>query len=202
MIGSRVGSFVAARGEPAGSPAEAASRAGIPLAVFGQLAAAAGVREQPLVYADDVAAIGLMKTALDGGLAVDVLAQMLRVFADATTKIADGASSLHPVISGPACWAMPGMGWRLAAIRACCRQRARAPRFCCSRCPMISTGRTGFTSICARDLESEIRRPAGIGALVLTQQPVIEAGWRRHIPADPDGSGFCVLQLPASHRAG
>ena len=42
------------------------------------------------------------------------------------------------------------LGLRLAAIRACCRQRARAPRFCCSRCPMLSTGRTGFTSICAR----------------------------------------------------
>ena len=52
-----------------------------------------------------------------------------------------------------------------------------------------------------RDLESEIRRLASIGAFVLTQQPVIEAGWRWHIPADPDGSGFCVLQPPASHRA-
>jgi hypothetical protein len=37
------------------------------------------VREQRLAYADDVAAIGLMKTALDSGLAANVLAQMLRV---------------------------------------------------------------------------------------------------------------------------
>lgn len=49
-----------------------------------------------------------------------------------------------------------------------------------------------------RDLESETQRLVSLGARVLTQQPVTEAGWRWHILADPDGNEFCVLQPPAS----
>ena len=50
-----------------------------------------------------------------------------------------------------------------------------------------------------RELEPEIERVAGLGARVLTDQPVTEYGWRWHVLADPDGNEFCVLQPPASH---
>ncbi|MQA84177.1 MAG: VOC family protein [Streptosporangiales bacterium] len=47
------------------------------------------------------------------------------------------------------------------------------------------------------DLPSEVHRVLGLGAALLTDQPVAEAGWRWHILADPDGNEFCVLQPPA-----
>jgi predicted enzyme related to lactoylglutathione lyase len=50
-----------------------------------------------------------------------------------------------------------------------------------------------------RELEPEMERVAGLGARVLTDQPVAEYGWRWHVLADPDGNEFCVLQPPASH---
>ena len=46
------------------------------------------------------------------------------------------------------------------------------------------------------DLDSEVRRVRGIGALLLTGEPVQEFGWRWHILADPDGNEFCVIQPP------
>jgi catechol 2,3-dioxygenase-like lactoylglutathione lyase family enzyme len=45
-----------------------------------------------------------------------------------------------------------------------------------------------------RHLASEVERVRQIGAVVLTDQPVEEAGWRWHILADPDGNEFCILQ--------
>jgi predicted enzyme related to lactoylglutathione lyase len=50
-----------------------------------------------------------------------------------------------------------------------------------------------------RDLEAEVERVTGLGAALLTAQPVSEGGWRWHILADPDGNEFCVLQPPVSH---
>ena len=50
-----------------------------------------------------------------------------------------------------------------------------------------------------RELEAEAERLAGLGAQVLTQQPVTEDGWRWHVLADPDGNEFCVLRPPASY---
>jgi predicted enzyme related to lactoylglutathione lyase len=50
-----------------------------------------------------------------------------------------------------------------------------------------------------RDLESEVARIVGLGATVMTEEPVSEHGWRWHILADPDGNEFCVLQAPASY---
>jgi predicted enzyme related to lactoylglutathione lyase len=47
------------------------------------------------------------------------------------------------------------------------------------------------------DLEAEIARVTGLGAALLTAQPVAEDGLRWHILADPDGNEFCVLQPPA-----
>ena len=47
------------------------------------------------------------------------------------------------------------------------------------------------------DLQAEIERVLGLGATLLTSQPVAEDGWLWHILADPDGNEFCVLQPPA-----
>ena len=47
-----------------------------------------------------------------------------------------------------------------------------------------------------RELEPEVRRLVGLGAQVLTGQPLTEHGWRWHILADPDGNEFCVLRPP------
>jgi predicted enzyme related to lactoylglutathione lyase len=47
------------------------------------------------------------------------------------------------------------------------------------------------------DLDAEVRRVLGLGATLLTRQPVAEDGWLWHILADPDGNEFCVLQPPA-----
>ena len=49
-----------------------------------------------------------------------------------------------------------------------------------------------------RGLEPELQRLLGLGATLLTDQPVSEAGWRWYILADPDGNEFCVLQPPDS----
>jgi len=46
------------------------------------------------------------------------------------------------------------------------------------------------------DLEAEIGRVAGLGATLLTSEPVTEDGWFWHILADPGGNEFCVLQPP------
>ncbi len=47
------------------------------------------------------------------------------------------------------------------------------------------------------DLDAEVRRVLGLGASLLTREPVVEHGWTWHILADPDGNEFCVLQPPA-----
>jgi predicted enzyme related to lactoylglutathione lyase len=51
------------------------------------------------------------------------------------------------------------------------------------------------------DLAAEVQRVLGLGATLLTTEPVIEEGWRWHILADPDGNEFCVLQPPAGGSA-
>jgi predicted enzyme related to lactoylglutathione lyase len=53
-----------------------------------------------------------------------------------------------------------------------------------------------------RDLAAEVRRAEDLGAMVLTEEPVTEAGWRWHILGDPDGNEFCILQPPESFWAG
>jgi catechol 2,3-dioxygenase-like lactoylglutathione lyase family enzyme len=51
-----------------------------------------------------------------------------------------------------------------------------------------------------RDLASEVERVLRAGAESLTEEPIVEADWRWHILADPDGNEFCVLQPPPSWR--
>lgn len=50
-----------------------------------------------------------------------------------------------------------------------------------------------------RELEPELQRLLGLGATLLTDQPVSEAGWRWYILGDPDGNEFCILQPPDSY---
>jgi predicted enzyme related to lactoylglutathione lyase len=49
-------------------------------------------------------------------------------------------------------------------------------------------------------LEPEVRRVLGIGASLLTEEPLQEFGWRWQVLADPDGNEFCVVQPPDSSR--
>ena len=51
------------------------------------------------------------------------------------------------------------------------------------------------------DLDAEVTRILGLGASLLTGQPLTEDGWRWHVLADPDGNEFCVLEPPRSRSA-
>jgi Glyoxalase-like domain len=50
-----------------------------------------------------------------------------------------------------------------------------------------------------RDLGPEMQRLIGLGAPVVTAQPVMEDGWRWHVLGDPDGNELCVLEPPARY---
>jgi predicted enzyme related to lactoylglutathione lyase len=52
-----------------------------------------------------------------------------------------------------------------------------------------------------RDLKAEIARVTALGAVVLTEEPIVEHGWAWHILADPDGNEFCVLRPPDAYWA-
>jgi predicted enzyme related to lactoylglutathione lyase len=52
------------------------------------------------------------------------------------------------------------------------------------------------------DLAAEVSRIVGLGASLLTNEPVAEDGWRWHVLADPDGNEFCVLQPPRAPAQG
>ena len=51
------------------------------------------------------------------------------------------------------------------------------------------------------DLAAEVSRILGLGASLLTAEPVVEDSLRWHILADPDGNEFCVLQPPGGPAA-
>lgn len=48
------------------------------------------------------------------------------------------------------------------------------------------------------DLDAEVGRVVGLGASLVTRQPMEEYGWRWHILGDPDGNEFCVILPPDS----
>ena len=50
------------------------------------------------------------------------------------------------------------------------------------------------------EMEPEVKRVLGLGAVQLTEQPLEEFGWRWHVLADPDGNEFCVVQPPDADR--
>jgi class 3 adenylate cyclase/DNA-binding transcriptional MerR regulator len=94
MVGRIAEHLAATAGEPSCTVDEAAADVGIEQPVFERLRRAAGLGERDLAYRDDIEAIRQMKAALDAGLDPDVHAQILRVFADSTTKAADAATRL------------------------------------------------------------------------------------------------------------
>jgi predicted enzyme related to lactoylglutathione lyase len=53
-----------------------------------------------------------------------------------------------------------------------------------------------------RDLDSEVARVREVGARLVTATPIVEAGWRWHVLADPDGNEFCVIEPPADYWTG
>lgn len=52
-----------------------------------------------------------------------------------------------------------------------------------------------------RDLDAEVTRVTGLGATVLTGEPIVEGGMTWHVLTDPDGNEFCVLQPSPSYWA-
>lgn len=47
-----------------------------------------------------------------------------------------------------------------------------------------------------KDLDAEVGRAVAVGAVIVTNEPIAEHGWRWYVLADPDGNEFCVLQPP------
>jgi predicted enzyme related to lactoylglutathione lyase len=47
------------------------------------------------------------------------------------------------------------------------------------------------------DLDAEVGRVCALGATMVTDEPIVEAGWTWHVLADPDGNEFCVIRPPA-----
>ena len=50
-----------------------------------------------------------------------------------------------------------------------------------------------------KDLMNEVERLVALGASRLTMEPVVEAAWRWHVLADPDGNELCVLEPPPAY---
>ena len=73
---------------------EAAEVSGVDLALLQRILTAAGLGDQPVFYQDDIEVLGMMKMALDFGIPAEVMLQMVRVFADASYKMADAATRL------------------------------------------------------------------------------------------------------------
>jgi predicted enzyme related to lactoylglutathione lyase len=68
------------------------------------------------------------------------------------------------------------------------------------RVPDVKRGKNRMhLDLRTRDLEAEVGRLTGLGAQLVTSEPVTESGWRWHVLADPDGNEFCALQPPASY---
>lgn len=96
--GDMIGPFAEQVGEMVGEPVctteEALERAGIPSELIRPLLTAAGLGDATYATQEDLATGGLLKAALDLGLPVEVLTQMLRVYVDSTYKVADAGSRL------------------------------------------------------------------------------------------------------------
>lgn len=53
-----------------------------------------------------------------------------------------------------------------------------------------------------RHLDAEVSRITALGAIVLTNRPIVEDDWMWHVLEDPDGNEFCVLQPPPAYWPG
>lgn len=71
------------------TPDEAAERAGIDRELLDRLWTAAGLRDQRHAFQEDVDALRLLKAAIDLGLPVDAVLQIVRVLADSSTRVAE-----------------------------------------------------------------------------------------------------------------
>jgi adenylate cyclase len=70
---------------------DVADRSGLDPELVDRVWAAAGLRDQTRAFDEDIEALRLVAIALQFGLPVEVLLQMLRVFADALGRVADAA---------------------------------------------------------------------------------------------------------------
>jgi class 3 adenylate cyclase/YHS domain-containing protein len=94
LIGHFAERVEASTGAPVCRMDEAAAVVGLRPTDFESLRSAAGLGDQPQAYQEDIEAFRTMKSALDAGIGIDVLTQMLRVFAGGTERIADGVNRL------------------------------------------------------------------------------------------------------------
>jgi class 3 adenylate cyclase/YHS domain-containing protein len=94
LIGHFAERVAASTGEPVCRMEEAAAAAGLGPSDFASLRTASGLGDQPQAYQEDIEAFRAMTAALDAGIGIDVLTQILRVFAGGTEKIADGVNRL------------------------------------------------------------------------------------------------------------
>jgi class 3 adenylate cyclase/YHS domain-containing protein len=94
LIGYFAERVAASTGAPVCRMDEAAAVVGLGPADFKSLRRAAGLVDQPQAYPEDIEAFRTMRAALDAGIGIDVLTQILRVFAGCTERIADGVNRL------------------------------------------------------------------------------------------------------------
>jgi class 3 adenylate cyclase/YHS domain-containing protein len=94
LIGHFAERVAASTGDPVCGMDEASVVVGLGPTDFESLRNAAGLGGQPQAYQEDIDALRTMKSALDAGIGIDVLTQILRVFAGGTERIADGVNRL------------------------------------------------------------------------------------------------------------
>jgi class 3 adenylate cyclase/YHS domain-containing protein len=94
LIGHFAERVAASTGAPVCRMDEASVVVGLGPADFESVRNAASLGGQPQAYQEDIEAFRTMKSALDAGIGIDVLTQILRVFAGGTERIADGVNRL------------------------------------------------------------------------------------------------------------
>src|SRR5438552_7701325 len=73
---------------------EVAERAAVDPGLLDRVWTASGLRDQSYAYDEDVEALGWTKTAFQIGIPEDVVLQIVRVFADNLSRVADAANRL------------------------------------------------------------------------------------------------------------
>jgi class 3 adenylate cyclase/YHS domain-containing protein/DNA-binding transcriptional MerR regulator len=73
---------------------ETATLIGVERALLDRIRLASGLRDQTFAYPDDIDALRWVAISLEQGIPEDVLLQLIRVFADATNRVADSAYRL------------------------------------------------------------------------------------------------------------
>ena len=94
LIGHFADRVAASTGTPVCRMEQAAAVVGLGPSDFASIRTAAGLGGQAPAYQEDIEALRTMRAALDAGIGIDVLTQILRVFAGGTEKIADGVNRL------------------------------------------------------------------------------------------------------------